>query len=123
EPGRVLFELSEESSLWVEASLAPNDAAHIQQGAKVEILHEGMRLPGKVVQVHHRLNEATRRQSVRITVDNTEHQLHPGEFVEVSMPVGRGEPTLAVPSAAVVLIKGGSRVFRLKDDTFEPVQI
>ncbi len=123
EPGRVLFELSDESVLWVEASLAPNDAAHIQQGAEVDVLHEGMRLPGKVLQVHHRLDEATRRQSVRITVDNGEDLLHPGEFVEVTLPVSSGEPALAVPSAAVVLVDGGSTVFRLHEDSFEPVRI
>jgi cobalt-zinc-cadmium efflux system membrane fusion protein len=121
EPGRVLFELSDESELWVEASLAPGDAAHIRQGAEVDILHDSMRLPGKVLQVHHRLDEATRRQSVRITVDNSEDLLHPGEFVEVSLPVGSGKPTLAVPAAAVVLVDGGPTVFRLHEGTFEPV--
>ncbi len=123
EPGRVLFELSDESELWVEASLAPGDAAHIQQDAEVDILHDGMRLPGKVLQVHHRLDEATRRQSVRITVDNSDDLLHPGEFVEVSLPVGSGKPTLAVPSAAVVLVDGGPTVFRLHEGTFEPVRL
>ncbi len=123
EPGRVLFELSDESVLWVEASLTPKNAAHIQQGTDVDILHDGLRLPGNVVQVHHRLNEATRRQSVRITVDNSEDLLHPGEFVEVAIPVGSGEPALAVPAAAVVLVDGESTVFRLQEDTFEPVPI
>ena len=123
EPGRVLFEVSDESTLWVEASLSPNDTAHIQQGTDVQILHEGRRLPGKVLQVHHRLNEATRRQSVRITVDNGEDLLHPGEFVEVSLPVGSGKPSLAVPSAAVVLVDGESTVFRLHENSFEPVRI
>ncbi len=123
EPGRVLFELSDESVLWVEASLTPSDAEQVAQDTPVDILHEGLRLPGKVIQVHHRLNEATRRQSVRIEVDNTKDLLHPGEFVDVALPVGSGEPALAVPTAAIVLMNGESSVFRLHEDTFEPVSI
>ena len=123
EPGRVLFELSDESVLWVEASLRPENAAHIEQGAPVGILHDGVRLSGKVLQVHHRLNEATRRQSVRVAVDNSEDLLHPGEFVDVEVPVGSGEPALAVPVDAAVLINGEQTVFRLHDGAFEPVPI
>lgn len=123
EPGRVLFELSDTSVLWVEASITPDNASHIRQGADVEILHDGKRLPGKVVQVHHRLNEDTRRLSVRIEVDNSEDILHPGEFVEVAIPVGSGEPFLAVPAAAIVLMNGESAVFRLYENTFESVPI
>lgn len=123
EPGRVLFELSDESVLWVEASLRPENAAHVEQGAPVRILHDGLRLPGKVLQVHHRLNEATRRQSVRVAVDNSEDLLHPGEFVDVEVPVGSGESALAVPVDAAVLINGEQTVFRLHDGAFEPVPI
>jgi cobalt-zinc-cadmium efflux system membrane fusion protein len=123
EPGRVLFELSDESVLWVEASLQPENAAQIQQGASVGILHNGMRLSGRVLQLHHRLNETTRRRSVRIAVDNTDDLLHPGEFVDVEVPVGDGERVLAVPMDAVVLINGEQSVFRLEDGAFKPVPV
>ena len=123
EPGRVLFELSDESVLWVEASIRPESAVHIESGAPVTILHGNARLPGKVLQVHHRLNEATRRQSVRIAVDNAEDLLHPGAFVDVDVPVGSDERMLAIPMDAAVLIDGTQAVFRLHDGAFEPVPI
>src|SRR3546814_3837590 len=71
-------------------------------------------MPGKVVQVHQRLNEATRRLSVRIEVADRGGVLHPGEFVKVAIPVGSGEPALVVPAAAIVLFNGESTVFRLQ---------
>lgn len=122
-PGRVLFEISDESVLWVEASLTPENAAHVEAGERVDILHDGKRLQGTVVQVHHRLNEATRRQSVRIEVDNSDDLLHPGEFVSVDIPVGSEAEMLAVPTDAVLLIKGKRNVFRLHDGAFEPVEV
>ena len=123
EPGRVLFELSDESVLWVEASLRPENAADLEQGVRVIILHNGKRLPGEVIQLHHRLDETSRRRSVRVAVDNSEDLLHPGEFVDVEVPVGNGERMLAVPADAAVLINGAQTVFRLHDSAFEPVPI
>lgn len=121
-PGRVLFEISDESLLWVEASLPPEKAAQVEAGESATILHDGERLQGTVVQVHHRLDEATRRQSVRIEVDNSNDILHPGEFVTAEITIG-GEEMLAVPADAVLLINGQRNVFRLHDDAFEPVEI
>ena len=49
------------------------------------------------MQLHHQLDETTRRQGIRIEVDNTDDHLHPGQFVEAEISTGDGPTVLAVP--------------------------
>ena len=122
EPGRVLFRISDESTLWVEASTVPSDLTEFEIGAPVRIAHgEDHWIEGRVVQLHHQLDETTRRQGLRIEVDNTDDHLHPGQFVEAEISTGEGPTVLAVPDSAITLIKGVSTVFRLEgDEEFHP---
>jgi cobalt-zinc-cadmium efflux system membrane fusion protein len=125
EPGRVLMDISDESSLWVEARLSPEDAAqvHIGDAARVKT-GDGEWFKGNVVQVHHLLDEETRTRSVRIEVANQEDQLHPGEFVDVAIKVGgEGKLTIAVPEKAILLFEGKLAVFRVEGDDIHPVSI
>lgn len=122
EPGRVLVEIVDESSVWVEARAADlpdaerGDTAHIVTG-------DGGRFEGLVVHRHHRLDEATRTRALRIEVDNVGDRLHPGQFVEVELETGVTEPILAVRRTAVTLVEGSESVFRLEGDEFHPVRI
>ncbi|MGB7216270.1 MAG: efflux RND transporter periplasmic adaptor subunit [Gammaproteobacteria bacterium] len=117
EPGHVLFEISDESVLWVEARLSPEDAARIRIGSTATIgLTNGRRVEGEVIQRHHRLDETTRTQSVRIEVDNSEDLLHAGDYVEVSLPTSVFEARVAVPEEAVLLLDGVPTVFVVDGD-------
>ena len=116
EPGRVLFSISDESTLWVEASTVPSDLTEFAVGAPARIAHgEDHWISGRVVQLHHQLDETTRRQGIRIEVDNTDDHLHPGQFVEAEISTGEGPSVLAVPSEAITLIKGVPTVFLLEE--------
>ena len=122
DPGRVLFNISDETTLWVEASTVPSDLTEFEIGAPARIAHgENHWINGHVVQLHHQLDETTRRQGLRIEVDNTDDHLHPGQFVEAEISTGEGPKVLAVPSEAITLIKGVPTVFLLeKDLEFHP---
>jgi cobalt-zinc-cadmium efflux system membrane fusion protein len=116
QPGRVLFNISDETTLWVEASTVPSDLTEFEVGAPARIAHgEGHWINGHVVQLHHQLDETTRRQGLRIEVDNADDHLHPGQFVEAEISTGEGPKVLAVPSEAITLIKGAPTVFLLKE--------
>jgi len=123
EPGRVIFEISDETNLWVEARAVPNDIGGISVGALAQVSVDGDAwIDGKVVQVHHRLDQFTRTQALRIAVSNDNHQLHAGEFVQVAIETAATKPMLAVPREAVVLLRGDKAVFALHEDNeFEPV--
>ena len=121
EPGTVLFEISDESVLWVEAKLNPEDATRVAIGAPARVkAGDGDWLQGKVVQRHHRLDETTRTQAIRIEVDNRDDRLHPGQFVEAAIQSGKAAPVVAVPTGAVVLFQGSPTVFKVEGDELHP---
>ena len=127
QPGRVLFEITEETVRWVEAQLPPADAARVAVGdrARVTAGHGDAWIEGRVTQLHHRLDETTRTQAVRIEVPDPEHRLHPGVFVDVIVLVSATGPVLAVPEAAVLRSPDGDwQVFVAEgQDDFRPVEV
>jgi cobalt-zinc-cadmium efflux system membrane fusion protein len=125
EPGRVLFEISDESVLWVEARLTPGEAARIQVNARATVVVDDRQVEGRVTQVHHALDKNTRTLGVRIEVPNPDDQLHPGLFVEARIEGESSEPALAVPSHAVLRSPDGDwQVFvEHEPGEFEPREV
>ncbi len=106
EPGRQLLTVTDESSVWVEAHLAPADAVLATPGAAAQVRLEQVSgqtvsLPGTVTQVQHQVDEATRTFPVRIRVNNLADTLHPGMFVEVAIQGRQTEDALLIPEDAV----------------------
>jgi cobalt-zinc-cadmium efflux system membrane fusion protein len=122
EPGRVIFEISDETSLWVEARTSAGRITGVVEGTRVRLSPDQKQWrDAEVVQIHHRLDENTRTQAVRIAVSNEDDWLHPGQFVEVEIAVGEPDEVLAIPREAMVLLKGTPVVFRLDDaNEFHP---
>jgi len=102
EPGRVLFEISDESTLWVEARLTPEDAADVEIGAPARVQVGKRWLTGKVTQARHTLDEATRTLGVNVEVANPNDALHPGEFVSVVIEGKKKQQGIVVPLSAVM---------------------
>lgn len=125
EPGRVLFEISDESVLWVEARLTPDEAAQIQVNARATMMIHDRQVEGRVTQVHHALDEDTRTLGVRIEVPNPDDRLHPGLFVEARIEGTSSEGVLAVPNDAVLRSMDGDwQVFvEHEDGEFEPREV
>jgi len=124
EPGTVLFGISDETFVWVEAQLRTEQTTHIEVGTPVHILAEDKHpLQGEVIQIHHNLDEMTRTLPVRIEVRNVNDELHTGQFVSVVIRVGQPLPVLAVPESAVTLIDGSQTVFKLDGDEIRPEAI
>ena len=124
-PGRVLFEITDESERWVEARMPPEEAAQISVGDKARIVYREARLDGHVTQIHHLLDETTRTLAVRVEVPDPEHRLHPGVFVDVFILAGDGEPVLALPESAVLRAPDGDwQLFVAKGDgAFAPFEV
>ena len=121
DPGRVLFEITDERTVWVDARLSADDASVIAADAPVRILTSaGKQFSGKVLQLHHAIDETTRTLTARIEVSNTDDALHAGQFVTAFIEAGKTDPVLAVPQEAITLMNGGNHVFVLKDNTLMP---
>ncbi|WP_266158651.1 efflux RND transporter periplasmic adaptor subunit [Dyella silvatica] len=124
EPGRTLFTLVNEDTVWVQAQLASSDAASVKLGDDARVVTHGQTIPGKVVQLPHQANEQTRTVPVRIQVSNSNDLLHNGEFVDTYLATAGSREALAVPTAAVVLLQNQSTVFVDKGKgLYEPVPV
>ena len=124
EPGRTLFTLVKEDSVWVVAQMSPADAERVKPDADARILVHDTAIPGKVVQRSHQTDERTRTVPVRIEVDNRKDLLHPGELVEARIAAGSAVKALAVPADAIVLLQNQPTVFLAKGNgAFEPAPV
>ncbi len=102
EPGHVLMTISDESLLWVEARLTPEDAARIALGSPARVQVGKHWLSGKVAQARHTLDESTRTLAVHIEVENRNDELHPGQFVTAVIEGREKLQGIVVPLAAVL---------------------
>jgi cobalt-zinc-cadmium efflux system membrane fusion protein len=109
EPGRILLQVINEGSVWVNAKLPPSlvSPIKISDGAQVRVANQV--LPGRVIQVYHQLDEVTRTRSVLIEVQNSQDLLHPGQFVNCMIESGKTQPVLALPEEAIVRTIDGDK--------------
>lgn len=110
EPGAKLYEITDESSLWVNALLSADNQYDIQAGTEAVINTGEKSVTGKVIQVHHQLDTVTRTQIVRIAITNTNDEFHAGEFVTCHIAIGKTEPVFAVPAEAVLQSPDGDNI-------------
>ena len=102
EPGRELFEISDESQVWVEANLTPEEARGVQTDSPARVRVGDNWFEGRVSQAYHVLDEITRTLVVRIDVSNPDEQLHPGLFVDTRISGGVLVDVFTVPEDAVL---------------------
>ncbi len=102
EPGRELFEISDESQIWVEANLTPEEALGVKTDSRARVRVGDSWFEGRVIQAHHVLDETTRTLAVRIEVANPDEQLHPGLFVDTRIVGSDLVDVFAVPEDAVL---------------------
>lgn len=107
EPGRILYHIFDESSLWVDARLSNENAHLIKKGVLALVGKPNHWVQGKVIQIHHKLEKTTRTQIVRINISNKDDAFHPGQFVNCRIAIGDGKPVLAVPESAVLRTADG----------------
>lgn len=125
EPGRALYRLVDESTVWVDARLPPGRVPDLKPGAEATIVAGGERITGKVLRTSHRTSESTRNAVVRIEVPNENDRLHGGDFVDVYLDAGNGDTSrLSVPTTALVQMQGDTVVFRQNTaSAFEAVPV
>lgn len=123
EPGKALFRLVDESTVWIDAKLPSGSVPRITPGSEATVVFNGQRLTGKVLRAAHRTSDATRNASVRVEVPNRDDVLHGGDFVEVLFDAANaaqaGSPSatqLSVPNDALVQLQGDTVVFRRDAD-------
>jgi RND family efflux transporter MFP subunit len=126
EPGDLLFEITDESTIWVEAHVNPGLMEKVKPGAPARIQAGNRWYQGKVVQIHHALDEATRTMRVRLELPNPGDHLHPGQFITAHISLGgNGAPVFTLPKEAILRSPDGDwQVFvEPEPGEFEPVEV
>jgi len=114
--GYELMVIANESTMWVEARVTPEVASQISIGNSAEIILNKQRLPAKVVQLHHTLDEITRTSAVRIEVSNDNDYLHAGMFVTTQISTNNKTTALQLPEAAVLRSSDGDWEVMVEQD-------
>ncbi len=104
-PRSVLYEITDLSTVWVNADLYEYEIPWIQIGDEAEILFTA--LPGKVYRgkvsyIYPYLNPASRTVTVRISVKNDDYILKPQMFASVHFAATPRKNVLAVPTKAIL---------------------
>ncbi len=125
EPGYELMTISDESVLWIEARLTPEDTARIAVGSPAQVQIGKRWLSGKVTRERHTLDETTRTLAVHIEVANKNDEIHPGQFVHVVIEGNNKRQGIVVPVEAVLRSPDGDwQVFvETAQDRFEPREV
>jgi len=100
-----LMTLIDPRLLWVDAEVYERDLAKIRIGQPVEITvpaYPGETFRGQVSYIGDVLDEETRTITVRTAVANDDLRLKPGMFADVCILRNGAEPTVLVPSSAVL---------------------
>jgi len=124
--GDVLFEITNESRLWVEALVKPQYMSLINIGAPARIKADDVWLDGKVIQVHHELDEVTRTLAIRLEIDNPDDNLHPGQFVTANIQSDdSSQQALVLPQDAVMRSADGDWQVFVEEEPgeYEPREI
>jgi RND family efflux transporter MFP subunit len=97
------FRVANLDRVWILADVFEGDARLVAPGmeAQVVVPGRGTRLAGIVADVLPQADPATGALQVRLEVDNPGHELRPGSFVDVELPVEL-PAALAVPADAVI---------------------
>ena len=116
-PDKVLFTVSDLSSLWVVIDIYEKDIRRLREGLEVKLLvaaYPDTPFRGRVSYVGDTMDEKTRTVKARVTVDNAKGLLKPGMFATVSIDTlkdAHETKLLAVPEEAVLGEGSGRYVF------------
>ena len=127
QPGMMLFQLADLSTVWVTAEVAEIQAAWLRPGDRAEVevpALPGERFEGQVDYLYPELTQATRTLKVRVVVTNPHKHLRPGMFAAAHFQSMAQERALTVPSESVIKTGMRSLVIVADDDThFRPTRV
>ena len=111
--GSRLMQVVDESYVWVEVKIPESQFTEIRRGqaAMVTLKRGGREYAGRVINIHHQLDPATRTAGVRLQIKNSGDVLHPGMFVQAKISIRPAGDGLYLPRRAVQRQEGKSIVF------------
>jgi cobalt-zinc-cadmium efflux system membrane fusion protein len=118
---RNIFVIADLSSVWIEASIAAKDLAHVRQGQPAVIVAQdaGVQASGRISFIGALVGEQNRRATARIVIPNTAGVWRPGLFVSVRLEQSSTTVPVAVLAEAIQTFRDWQVVFVRYGDWFE----
>ena len=119
EAGAPLVSITDDSTLWLEASVADRAASALRNGAQVRFTVPAFpneTFTARIEGIGGALDPQTRTVPVRSLVQNRDHKLRASMFATVFLGAGAARQAVAVPESAVVLVDEKPVVFIAKPD-------
>ncbi len=118
---RTLFVVADLSTVWVELSLFPRDAAriHIGQTVRVRSPDVGLAADGRVTYLAPFGSTANQTLTARVALDNSRRQWAPGLYVSADVTLAEHAAPLTVKRSAVQVLHEVSVVFVRTASGFE----
>ena len=124
--GTPLLQLTDESSLWVEAELTPVQSKDLSPNRNAVIKVGDTVLGVTLIGRSHEFDKETRTEEVLFKVENPKHILHAGQFAELyfSAKDGSASKGIVLPDAALTRSGDGDwQIFIKDEDGFEAMEV
>jgi RND family efflux transporter MFP subunit len=118
-PGAALFRVADLHRLRIYVSVPQAYAAGVLPGMSADLVfteHPAKRYPATVAFTAQALDPASRTLQVELQVENAQHELFPGAYVEVHFNLAAAAPTLRLPANAVLFRAQGLLVAAVGSD-------
>jgi len=101
--GTRLMQIVDESFVWVEVKIPETLLSEISIGQAASVHPKGSNkyYAGTVINIHHQLDAVTRTAGVRLKIQNSQDQLHPGMFVAAEIATSSGATALLISEQAI----------------------
>lgn len=116
--GTKVFELVDNSHVYVDCSLSENDAAVLETGMDIDVTIDalGQSYTGKLVYVSPAMDDSAKTYTVRISLDEDKSAIKAGLFARSQIDILQRPQTLFVPKEAVINKNGRVTVFVVRPD-------
>jgi membrane fusion protein, multidrug efflux system len=118
-PGDAIVPLQQLQPIYADFTLPEQHLASLNVNQELTITVQafpGKMFGGRITAINSGIDEATRSVKIRATLDNAEHLLRPGMFVEVQLLLNNTKSVLTVPDTAISYNPYGDSVFVIEPD-------
>jgi len=125
-PSTPVFELVLDDVLKLHVMVPERYMSQVKMGLDVEVRVEAYpneMFPGKVARINPTVDPQSRSFDVEAHVLNPDHRLRHGGFAKADVVVGTADKAITVPLEAVTRFAGVSKVFTVRDETAQEVEI
>ncbi|GLS84103.1 efflux RND transporter periplasmic adaptor subunit [Paraferrimonas haliotis] len=126
-PATDVLTISGLDSVWIDSQVFEQQADWVDVGQTANITFDGLagqQFTGKVDFVYPYLNPKSRTVSVRVVLDNLDHQFKPGMFANMTIDAGTTKTGFIIPRQALIKTAQGSHlVLKTDDNHFQSVAV